>query len=84
MGCVVKSCRKVYHYPCATTSGGEMIEDVGFYCVDHLQDAYAGIAPNTNATCCVTNIYIYMALPSPPLINVCVDICVGVERRVGP
>ncbi len=42
MGCVVKSCRKIYHYPCAVTSGGEMIEDVGFHCVDHLQDAYAG------------------------------------------
>jgi hypothetical protein len=36
MGCQIASCTYICHYPCAIDSGGEFVDNVGFYCPSHV------------------------------------------------
>eukprot|EP01127_Copromyxa_protea_P005135 TRINITY_DN14982_c0_g1_i1.p1 TRINITY_DN14982_c0_g1~~TRINITY_DN14982_c0_g1_i1.p1 ORF type:complete len:171 (+),score=19.81 TRINITY_DN14982_c0_g1_i1:11-523(+) len=41
IGCFVGSCKNIYHFPCAMTSGGEITSET-FYCSKHLTHAIEG------------------------------------------
>lgn len=39
MGCRIERCPYACHYPCAIDSGGEYVDNVGFYCPGHVHIA---------------------------------------------
>jgi len=37
VGCLIETCKYICHYPCAIGSGGEYVENEGFYCPNHVE-----------------------------------------------